>query len=392
MNTRKASEKGYQRYTTAIEHLYGTLDRFIQKGIFDQRKIYMFGFSKIAGMIIYYLNQNQITLEGIIDNNKRSQGNHMLGLIVTAPDVLLESWDDRNLILISSKYKKDMIQQLEKMGYQNGTHIIEIFDIQKEVEDYSFVDRGNYRSLSPTEIKQHQLSVLRCVKRVCEQNKIPYYLAYGTCLGAVRHQGFIPWDDDIDVYIPITELKRFAELVKEEKEFHIVSSMTGDDYYAVNSLMYDCDSICDSYHFPTQITTGVSIDIFPLFALPDDRQEIMRYSAALKDAEFNMINQLYDPPKAAEAANHLFQLMQKYDMKTAHYVGNLLGGYPYKEICEKSWFAEGTMLEFENEYFCAPVDYDAYLHVLYDDYMQLPPEDQRGGHHQYHAYAKKGRC
>lgn len=382
-------EKSWQRYTVAIEHLYGSLDSLIEDGTFENRKIYMFGFSKIAGMIIYYLNQKQVKLQGIIDNNEKSVGSTMLGLPVSFPKKLEESWDDSNLVLISSKYKKEMVHQLEEMGYKYGKHIIEVFDIQKEMEDYSFVDRTGYRHLTSAEIKQHQLSVLRCVKKVCEEQDLPYYIAYGTCLGAVRHRGFIPWDDDIDVYIPITSLNQFIEAVRAEEGFDIVSSMAGDDYYAVNSLMYDCNSVCDSHHFPLQLSTGMSIDIFPLFALPDDRQEIIQYSAELKNAEFDMMNKIYDRNECAKAAKYLFSLMQKYSMDTACYVGNLLGPYPFREILEKSWFAEGTMLEFENELFRAPVHYDAYLRTVYGDYMKLPPEEQRVGHHWYHVYALK---
>lgn len=375
----------YTRYTVALDHMYENLDKLIQSGILRDRKIYMFGSSKVAGMIISYLQKHQIVLAGIIDNNA-CPGGHMLGLAITKPDILAESWDDQVLVMIASGHQDAMIQQLEKMGYHYDKHIQIIIDLQKEMNDYSYVDRTAYKPLADKEVKESQLNILRCVKRICENNGLHYYLAYGTLLGAVRHQGFIPWDDDIDVYIPIADLKPFVELVKQEEDFHIVSTAVGDDYYDMISKMYDCNNICDSNQFPMQTSAGVSIDVFPLFGLPDTEDKIADYYQELRDAEANVNNNIYDQEACRVAAGNFFELMAKYDIASAKYVGNLLSPYPMKEICPADWFQESQELKFETETFSVPVGYDGYLHKVYGDYMQLPPEDQRREHHFYHVY------
>lgn len=381
--------RGYVRHTVAIEHLYQNLDKLIRDEIFYGRKIYMFGSSKVASMIVYYLKGKQIELEGIIDNNPACAGNMMFGLKISAPSMLARPWEDNALILIASGYQEAMIRQLEDMGYTYGKHIIKVLDIPKEMEDYSFVDRTGYVPLSDKEVRESQLNILRCVKRVCEHYGLHYYLAYGTLLGAARHKGFIPWDDDIDVYISITDLKQFIKAVKEDPSFDIISSAAGDDYYDMISLMYDCSNVCDSNHFPMQISAGVTIDVFPLFGLPESKEELTEYVQELKAAELDMLNKMYDRDACAKAAKRLFDLMEKYDAGTTGYVGNLLSPYQSKEIFPGEWFADGRWLEFEGELFCVPAAYDSYLRAVYDDYMQLPPKEQRQGHHFFHVYHKK---
>lgn len=381
-------QDNYTRYTVALDHMYENLDQLIQSGVLCDRKIYMFGSSKVAGMIISYLQKHQIVLAGIIDNNACS-GGHMLGLEIAKPDILSESWDDQVLVMIASGHQDAMIQQLEKMGYHYGKHIQVIIDLQKEMNDYSHVERADYVPLADKEVKESQLDVLRCVKRICEKHGLRYYIAYGTLLGAVRHQGFIPWDDDIDIYIPIADLKPFIELVKQEEDFHIVSTAVGDDYYDMISKMYDCNNICDSNQFPMQTSAGVSIDVFPLFGLPDTEDKIADYYQELRDAEADVYNNIYDRNACRAAGRIFFEKMAKYDIESAKYVGNLLSPYPMKEVFPAEWFRESKELKFENETFCVPAGYDGCLKKVYGNYMQLPPEEQRREHHFFHVYHKK---
>lgn len=378
----------YTRYTVALDHMYENLDQLIQSGILRDRKIYMFGSSKVAGMIISYLQKHQVDMAGIIDNNA-CPGAHMLGLAITKPDILAEPWNNQVLVMIASGHQDAMIQQLENMGYHYDKHIQVIIDLQKEMNDYTYVDRTAYKPLTDKEVKESQLNILRCVKRICEKNDLCYYLAYGTLLGAVRHQGFIPWDDDIDIYIPIDDLKHFIELVKREENFHIVSTAVGDDYYDMISKMYDCNNICDSNQFPMQTSTGVSIDVFPLFGLPDTEDKVAEYYQELRDAEADVYNKIYDRDACRVASSNFFEQMTKYDIKSAKYVGNLLSPYPMKEIFPVEWFQESRELIFEKESFCVPAGYDGCLRKVYGDYMQLPPEEQRREHHFYHVYHKK---
>jgi hypothetical protein len=154
------------------------------------------------------------------------------------------------------------------------------------------------------------------------------------------------------------------------------------------TLMYDRRNVCDSNHFPMQISTGVTIDIFPLFGLPDDG-ELQEYARCLKEAEQDMLNKLYLPEECSVAAGHLFDLFERYDMDKVNRVGNVLTPYLFKDVFSKEWFGEGVMAKFEGEDFCIPADADAYLRALYGDYMTPPPENQRQGHHFFRVFHKK---
>lgn len=384
-------EQDFIRHTAAIDHFYSNLDSLAEKKVFEGRRVYMFGSSKIASMVIYYLQKKKIKLQGIIDNNSPSVGTFFFGLETFSPNKLAEDWDDSTLVLIASGFQDQMISQLEDMGYQYGVHIIKVIDLPKEMGDYSFVDRTGYVPLTDEEVRESQVHVLRSLKRICQSEGLHYYLAYGTLLGAVRHKGFIPWDDDIDVYIPIKDLDKLIKAVNKDKDIGMISSAAGMDYYDAVSLIYDKSTVCDSNHFPMQITTGVTIDVFPLYGFPDDREERLAYVQELRDAELDMLNKMHDWDACTRSARYLFNLMKKYDMDSANYVGNIFCRYLLKNIVPKEWFAESTELEFEKELFCAPANYDACLRAIYGDYMELPPEDQREVYHFYHVYHKKNR-
>lgn len=235
----------------------------------------------------------------------------MFGLSIFSPEILSKSKNDNTLVLIASGFQEEMIKQLEDMGYIYGKHILKVIDLPELMKDYSFVDRTGYIPLSDAEIKQSQLNVLKKAKQICEENGLRYYLAYGTLLGAVRHKGYIPWDDDIDIYIPIKDMKKFIEKVNEDKNFGIVSSCVEMDYYSNFSMMYDCNNICDSNHFPMQLTFGISIDIFPLFGLPDNKEEFNTpygYNNYLKKRYGNYLEL---PPVEKRVGHHTFNAYHK---------------------------------------------------------------------------------
>lgn len=378
----------YIRYTYAIDQLYSNLDSLISDGIFSGKKVYMFGSSKLSSMIIYYLIEHGVRMEGIVDNNRKAIGTKFLGLSRYSPDILADMEHDEIIVLIASGFQDAMIQQLEDMGYQYGKHIIKAIDLPEVMADYSFVDRTGYRLLTWEEVKASQMRVLRCLKRLCEKYGLRYYLTYGSLIGAVRHQGYIPWDDDIDVYININDFEKFLEVLPEEKDYGIASIATDSDYYDVINLLYDRTNICDSNHFPMQLSAGVTVDLFPLFGLPDTMPEIEAYYEELRDAELNMLNCIYSKEKREIAKKELYQLLKKYDVDHSKYVGHIMGAYNLKEVFPAEWFAEGLQVPFEGEEYCIPKGYDGLLKAIFGDYMQLPPEDQREGHHFFHAYQK----
>lgn len=376
------------RHDKAIKNFYKSIEEIVNNGTLCNRRIIMFGTSKIAGMIVYYLNQKGIQLEAVVDNDEQRQGNIVFGLKVYKPEKLLGKFNSDYLILICSSYQDAMISQLEKMGYKCGHHIYKVIDLPKEMNDYSFVDRTGYVSLSREEVRKRQLKVLKRLKEVCEENNIRYWLAGGTLLGAIRHKGYIPWDDDIDVWVDVHHLKKLSNALKDDEDFSFITFVDDVDYYDEGSLMVDNHSILDTNHFPMQITTGVSIDVFPLCAMPSDKTEQIQYIEIIRELDNDRWNKLYDKKLCREATNKLVSFMQKYSFEECEKCGFVLTRYFMRDIHDTIFFSKTVEVEFEGEKFAAPAGYDEYLKALYGDYMELPPIEQRVAGHYYNAYYK----
>lgn len=190
----------YKRYSIAVDSLYDELEKMLKNKAFDNKKIYIFGTSKITTIMISFLKQNGIVLAGLLDNDKNRWGGKLENIDIYPPQIL-EDYQENAVILIASSYQSEMIGQLEKMGYKMLENIIKVIDLPELMKDYSFVDRSGKQEMNDDQIRECQYGIMKFLKKICDENDIDYYLAYGTLLGAVRHHGFIPWDDDVDIYI-----------------------------------------------------------------------------------------------------------------------------------------------------------------------------------------------
>ncbi len=375
----------YVGYSAARDVMYARLQELLDKKAFDKKKVYMFGTSKIASMIISFLNKNGVYLEGIVDNNPKNQGHKIAGLMVEKPESLVDGGEEV-IILIASSYQKEMIEQLEKMGYLLDKNIIKVIDLPELMTDYSFADRRQYQVMPEKEIRERQLNLMRYLKKICEENKIDYYLAYGTLLGAVRHSGFIPWDDDVDIYVNGNDIDRLAELIYKSEQYELITCKNCHSYYGQVALMVDRNSVADVNCFPLQATTGISIDVFPLYGLPSPGRQLEEYIEKLKELEMKKWNCLYDKEMCHKATLELNDYISSYKLEAAEYTGFFLGTEFTKDYLKREFFDTKDFLMFEGEEFCVPGQYKEILRVIYGDYMKLPPKEKRGGRHYYKAY------
>lgn len=378
----------YVGHSEARDTMYANLRKIMDSKLLDNKRIYMFGANKIASMIISFLKKEGICITGIIDNDKRKQGHTVDSVLVTSPDCLFD-YNKDTIILIASSYQNKMIEQLQNMGYELEKNIIKVIDLPELMDDYSFVDRAQYEIMPDDEIRKRQFDIMKFLKDVCEKNNIKYYLGYGTLLGAVRHQGFIPWDDDVDIYVAGRDIDRLAEIINLSNRYEMITCKNCECYYDQVVLMVDKQSVVDLNCFPLQATTGISIDIFPLYGLPE-KEYVTEYTANLQLLEMKLWNCLSDSKESHKVALEINNYIASYDFEKSKYTGFFLSPYFIKDCLRTELFGNPQYLKFENEEFAVPAGYKDILNTLYGDYMKLPPIESRRRLHYYKVYYPYG--
>lgn len=264
------------------------------------------------------------------------------------------------------------------------------------------------RPISREESKMVMLDILKDVSSFCDKHSLNYFISYGTLLGAVRHKGFIPWDDDIDIVMPRPDYERFIRLYKQ-KGHYLICTPDDDNSIYVWSKVYDDKTIkIELTVDPSYVNPlGIDIDVFPLDGQDDeDNMQSFLNSTRKRLAIFKKIEDCYHPlPSIRQLRRYLrvriYRLIGKaffikryiesakeIDFEKANMVGFMDPYYPLHDRFPKSLFEKRIKLQFEDGEFYAPIGYDLYLRGLYGDYMQLPPEEKRKTHHTNNMFWK----
>ncbi|MEA5153021.1 MAG: LicD family protein [Oscillospiraceae bacterium] len=265
------------------------------------------------------------------------------------------------------------------------------------------------------EVNAHALSALQSrlldmlgwYHRFCEENSLRYYVLGGTMLGAARHGGFIPWDDDVDVGMPRKDYQKFLRLCAGKRfGSYVVESADSSarEYLYGFSKVYDVSTtLVERAKLP--VKRGVYLDLFPLDGICDSEQEsirrakklIMQYNFLLTRICAQRDGRSFYKSAAIFAAQLIpdfiidnKSLMRRIDKKYAErpyddygYVANLYGNWGIREMMPRSVFGTPTLYSFENMKVFGAEKYDEYLTSLYGDWRKLPPEEKRVTHHDY---------
>jgi lipopolysaccharide cholinephosphotransferase len=259
-----------------------------------------------------------------------------------------------------------------------------------------------------TEIKERLLKTLKAFISFCEEYQLTYYGACGTVLGAVRHHGFIPWDDDIDVYMPRADYERLKTLHNQIPNPYKLGDISEVGYTAPFMKFMDMNtSIWEFERIPYMI--GVYVDIFPLDDCPDDPKAMIEIKKQLNNTFFQYFRSLekwtmldllkmlvvrnrpafsyrydtkfhYAPKKRVFHKKVLMLLDELTRFKGENYF-NTTDVYVEGEVFKKEWFDNPIEVPFENIKIKIPGSYDEYLKYVYNDYMTLPPIEERNSHH-----------
>ena len=248
--------------------------------------------------------------------------------------------------------------------------------------------------IEPDVLRKAQLIMLEMLiefDAICKKHQLQYWLDSGTLLGAVRHQGFIPWDDDIDLSMPVEDYNKFLKIAKSElsSEIFFQTSQTDKDFkFDYIKLRSNKASIVEFHEKDKQIKyhQGVFVDIFPMLTLENTEANKKQYDSTFKkirnvsSVSLNTPNGKDDPVTRATLVESLKQKHPGWgsDKSKVIYGGEMPDVAAWFDVSEVFPLA---MIEFEGFSFSAPKNTDHYLQAIYSfDYKQLPPKDKRTIH------------
>lgn len=277
--------------------------------------------------------------------------------------------------------------------------------------------RRPMKELSIKEIQKSSLEIMKFIDEICRKEHIEYFLAYGTLLGAIRHHGFIPWDDDLDIMMPRPDYDKLIRYFKVHKDemlpFQIFNTST------VNAYPYMITRISDSrYRLDVDneddYGIGTFVDIYPLDGMGNTVKEarkegfIVKQLASLcylstrqkckKDNTKSVTRLILKFPAFIIAKligkdffmRELKRWSKRYSYEESEYVGCVCWISDWKtDVLKKDIIKDIIKTKFEDCEFNIPVNYDLILTELYGDYMMEPPLEDQVGHHWYKAFVKE---
>lgn len=257
------------------------------------------------------------------------------------------------------------------------------------------------------------LEILKYYINICEENNLTYFLAYGSAIGVARHQGFIPWDDDIDVIMPRPDYERFIQICQQRDmgKYEIVTPQNTPGYYLPFIKLCDkTTTLWEKRHY--HCVFGMYIDIFVIDGAKDDSQETKAISKKIRkyyrmldlSNSYYTLSDLFHMYICKKRIRVIFQylkyalnrkkysqlaikeiekLEKRYDYNLCEYATN---GYYKRVVYPKAWLEDKIMMPFETLQVAMPCEYKRWLNLFFDDYTQLPPEDQRHYEHSIAYY------
>ncbi len=258
-------------------------------------------------------------------------------------------------------------------------------------------------------IQQVEIDILKKIDKICKENNLSYSLSEGTAIGAVRHRGFIPWDDDIDIIMLRKDYDKLKEIMttNEYTDIKYISCETQEDCWNLFAKVVDLRTEAKEIGVRPTKDYGVFVDIFPIDNLPNDERERKRYiyklnilrkihsiklykkqiSKSKKNLIIkNIIALFLKPINLRKLVIKINKLMQKYkNVENCKYVGSICTGITLKKkkIYEKDFFDSKIYINFEDAKFMIISNYDKYLKDVYGNYMKLPPKEKQVSDHNW---------
>ena len=274
---------------------------------------------------------------------------------------------------------------------------------------YSIVstDKSNFKKLDIDEIKEVELGVMDYIHNICREKGINYSLAYGSLLGAVRHRGFIPWDDDLDIALKRDQYdKLYQAILEDNNSIYKVISWENDSRYPYPFYrVYDSRTVYENNYIQNDIELGICVDVFPFDDYKDVNKEITKLDMYRRLSVYTLYG---IRNKEAGIKNIIRYLMlvafrltrvKTWNKKlndcskvpvNSEYIDYLMESKKYSTKIDAKALDQVVEFKFEDRVYNIPTDYDHILTTIYGaDYMEIPPIEKRIQHDDFVAYIKK---
>ncbi|WP_297637044.1 LicD family protein [uncultured Clostridium sp.] len=251
-------------------------------------------------------------------------------------------------------------------------------------------------------IQETEFNILKYISEVCEKNNIRYYLIYGTLLGAIRHEGFIPWDDDIDIVMPRKDYNKFKKIMSKDnsEKYLLCENDVVDNYpFIFPKVIYKKSELKEKSISQVNFKYGVYVDIFILDGVPKNKIERVykknKHKILYKLVRYRYLNEEYlgkllktvrklyiktiDIKKVQKSLNSIY-IANEFDYADKVKLELM---FNEKEYLPKEYFNEMIKWNFEGQEFNIPKKYDECLKSEYGEYKILPPIEQQKSNHNF---------
>ena len=274
---------------------------------------------------------------------------------------------------------------------------------------YSIVstDKSNFKKLDIDEIKEVELGVMDYIHNICKEKGINYSLAYGSLLGAVRHRGFIPWDDDLDIALKRDQYdKLYQAILEDNNSIYKVVSWENDSRYPYPFYrVYDSRTVYENNYIQNDIELGICVDVFPFDDYKDVNKEITKLDMYRRLSAYTLYGIRNKEAGIKNIVRYLmlvaFRLtrVKTWNKKlndcskvpvNSEYIDYLMESKKYSTKIDAKALDQVVEFKFEDRVYNIPTDYDHILTTIYGaDYMEIPPIEKRIQHDDFVAYIKK---